>query len=90
MTTPKQPQRREVRATSFIGRGIVVEKSLNQVGKMAKSNHIWLNTFSCINPTTDFKIGLAETILAKLNDKDSLLHKEDSLSNMLYLSINKS
>ena len=66
------------------------ETTLNQVAKKAKSNHIWLNAFQCINPSTDFKIQLADTILRKLDDRDSLLKKEDTLSEMLYLSINKS
>lgn len=65
------------------------EITLTQVAKKAKDNHIWLNAFSCIRPTDEFKIDLANTILAKLNEPDCLL-KTNTLSEMLYLSINKS
>ena len=65
------------------------ETTLTQVAKMAKSNHIWLNAFMCINPSNEFKIQLADNILAKLDEKECLL-KQDTLSEMLYLSINKS
>lgn len=65
------------------------EKSLNQVAKMAKSNHIWLNAFNCINPSDKFLISLGKEIMAKLDNKECLL-KTDTLSEMLYLSINKS
>ena len=65
------------------------ETTLTQVAKMAKSNHIWLNAFQCIKPSIEFKIQLADIILRKLEDSDCLL-KQDTLSEMLYLSINKS
>lgn len=75
---------------SFIGDGIEDEVSDEQVAKMARDNHIWLDGFSCIHPTDKFLIELGYTILQKLNEKDKLLHKRTSLANMLYLSINKS
>ena len=62
--------------------------------QMAKHNHIWLNAFSCIRPTVEFRLGLADEILALLNSKDHLIPFSDSeigrLTPVLYLHINKS
>ncbi len=69
------------------------KEKLVEVGQMARSNHIWLNGFECINPSNEFKIKLAEQILHMLNSEGRLI-KEESLpgafSEMLYLSLNKS
>lgn len=65
------------------------ETSLNQVAKMAKSNHIWLNAFNCINPTDEYLKEIGKLVLFKLTTEECLL-KTDTLSEMLYLSINKS
>ena len=67
-----------------------IEKSLTQVAKMAKSNHIWLNAFACIKPTDEYLMQIGRMIIQKLEDDDCLLKNEDTLSRMLYLSINKS
>lgn len=67
--------------------------------RTAKSNHIWLNGFSCIRPTDEFKLDLANSILAMLQQDENTI-----LTNMsrpgyvfetvgqreLILSINKS
>ena len=62
--------------------------------KAVRENHIWLNAFACVRPTTEFKIELADAILAMLCDKDALLPAGEGLlgelTPMLYLSINKS
>lgn len=74
------------------------EKVINKV----KENHIWLNGFSCINPTDKFKISLADSILKKLNSRDCLMSDNgitsdneairqlSGLTPILYISINKS
>ncbi len=60
----------------------------------AESNHIWLSAFACINPTMEFRLGLADEVLRWLNDKDRLVPacegRLGELTPMLYLSINKS
>ncbi len=65
-----------------------------KVLQAAKDNHIWLNAFSCICPTDEFKLDLANTILRWLDTKALLLPASPSrlgeLTPMLYLSINKS
>ena len=38
--------------------------------RSADGNHIWLNAFSCIRPTDEFKIGLANQILDMLADRE--------------------
>lgn len=67
-----------------------------------QTNIISLNTMECINPTIEFKIKLAETILEMLNNSENLLPhsivtekvwQADKIGNLfpvLYLSINKS
>jgi len=67
-----------------------------------QTNHIWINAMNCINPTIEFKIKLADTILELLKKQDNLLpdfwgHDDDNqipkiakLTPVLYLSINKS
>ena len=42
--------------------------------RSAKKNHIWLNAFACVRPTTEFKVQLADQVLGMLNDKDYLIH----------------
>jgi hypothetical protein len=56
--------------------------------KMASDNHIWLNGFNCIRPTTEFKTDLADMILRKLNETEMRDHL--GISNMIILTINKS
>lgn len=66
-----------------------------------ETNRIWLNALHCINPSDEFKIRLANTILNMLNNEENLLplYLDDSdeeigkmqkLIPVLYLSINKS
>ena len=43
------------------------EQYTEDVLKSVKYNHIWLNAFSCINPTEEFKLQLANDILDWLN-----------------------
>ena len=40
---------------------------------MAGSNHIWLNAFSCIRPTDEFKLDLADSILAMLRQDENTI-----------------
>ena len=42
--------------------------------RTAKENHIWLNAFACVRPTTEFRLQLADQILAMLNDKSNLIY----------------
>lgn len=74
------------------------KKIIEKVGE----NHIWLNALTCVKPTQEFKIHLAETILKFLEQKertipaeyvtskDKNLQELAKLTPMLYLSINKS
>lgn len=69
---------------------------------MAKSNHLWVNAFLCVNPTTELKIQIGEWVLNNLKDKENLLPSssitsEDKtvrelaeLTPVLYLSVTKS
>ena len=41
--------------------------------RSARENHIWLNAFSCIHPTDEWKIQLADAILAKLDNPDETI-----------------
>lgn len=68
----------------------------------AKDNHIWLNAFSCISPTPEFKMKIGEMVLDKLNSKDCLMPSSGITSDLdvmrelaeltpvLYIKINKS
>lgn len=58
--------------------------------QMADGNTIWLNAFSCVRPTDDFKIKLADMILSQLRDPSLLLRDIDAGIDVLYLSITKS
>jgi len=54
----------------------------------ARANHIYLNAFSCVNPTEEFVRGIGENILDMLANTDM----SDGLgcSPMIILTINKS
>jgi len=68
----------------------------------ARENHIWLSAFSCIRPTDEFLRELGRTVVRRLENSENLLpvwHGDDSdtevsklqtLTPVLYLSINKS
>jgi hypothetical protein len=69
------------------------------VRKSTEENHIWLNAFSCIRPTDEFKIQLAESILRKLGNPDRTIKSkharpgfffEDLDQQELIIRINKS
>ena len=64
---------------------------------MAEANHIWLNAFSCINPTDELKMQIGEMVLEWLNQRDNLMpacadHDSElaRLTPKLYMSVNKS
>lgn len=40
----------------------------------AKENHIWLNAFACVQPTTEFRLQLADQILTMLSEKNNLIY----------------
>jgi hypothetical protein len=72
-----------------------------EVLKAAEANHIWLNAMCCVKPTDEFKIGLADSILAMLNCKENLIYRDQDnpdetlqklgkLTPILILKINKS
>lgn len=64
-----------------------------QIVEAVAGNHMWLNAFSCINPTAKFKLELAEAILEWLNQEERLIRKDDPIGRLtpiLYMSINKS
>lgn len=66
-------------------------EDLAERAKIAEDNHIWINAFNCINPTDEFKIQIANTILAWLDDKERVIAHEKILKQpILYLTINKS
>ncbi len=72
---------------------VVTDLELRQL-RAAQANHIWLNALRCVNPTVEFKVGLADVILEWLNDKERLFPSFDGplgeLTPKLFLSINKS
>ncbi len=51
-------------------RKYMIDRYSKDVLDSASKNHIWLNAMACINPTDEFKIGLAEEILEML-DRES-------------------
>ena len=65
-----------------------------QRAQYAKDNHIWLNAFSCINPTDKFKQEVGEMILNKLDHTDlratKLSSGKEPVGNLIYVRINKS
>ena len=77
---------------------------LEDIADKCHGNHIWLNAFSCIDPSDEFCRDIGQTIIDKLNNKDRLLSgyvkPEDrdipemlslaELTPMLYIAINKS
>jgi hypothetical protein len=76
------------------------EEYAQKAFEMAESNHIWLNAFSCINPSKEFCENLGRTIIEKIKQKDYLMpswygesEKLDEIAKltpMMYMSINKS
>jgi len=74
-------------STEFNGKSISLytkDELLNE----AENNHIWLNGFSCINPTPEFLQDIGRMILQKLDNtkmRDFL-----GISNEIILTINKS
>lgn len=57
--------------------------------RAAQANHIWLNAFACVLPTQDFKIQLADQILAMLNDKEALIHDHQDDKNKAMRALGK-
>lgn len=69
------------------GKSIVLYTDAELV-ELARSNHIWLNAFSCIRPTPQFCQELGASILAKLNESE--MRDDLGISKMIILTINKS
>ncbi len=67
-----------------------VSKEEKKILEKTEENHIWLNAFSCINPTDDFKKQVGEQVLSMLSQKDRLLKARNGINDLLYLMINKS
>lgn len=57
--------------------------------RTAKENHIWLNAFACVRPTTEFRLQLADQILAMLNDKSALIYDHQDHPNENWRAIGK-
>lgn len=57
--------------------------------RSAQTNHIWLNAFSCVNPTPELKIQLADQILAMLNDTDNLIYDDQDSENEALRALGK-
>lgn len=76
------------------------EEYKKQVIEKVQINRLSLNSLQCINPSNEFKIKLAELILAMLDDREKLLPDGiitesigEEIANKiptLYLSISKS
>lgn len=74
----------------------------NQVLEKVSQNHLWLNAFSCINPSNDFKRSIGEWVLSQIKvpenllpssgitDKNKTIRELAELTPVLYVSINKS
>lgn len=43
------------------------------VYQQAEQNHIWLNAFSCINPSDQFLKEVGKMVIDKLKEKDCLI-----------------
>lgn len=75
----------------------LTEQQCREIAGMAETNHIWLNAFTCINPTDELKMQIGTLVLDWLNQKDNLMParadhdcKLAALTPKLYLSVNKS
>lgn len=76
------------------------EEYKDLVFQKSEENHIWINAFSCINPSDEFLANLGRMVLEKLNNKENLIpakcitspamKKLAELSPQLILRINKS
>jgi hypothetical protein len=56
--------------------------------KIARTNHLWLNGFSCINPTDEFLISIGRAVLNAL--KTTRYLDELGISRMTIMTVNKS
>jgi hypothetical protein len=73
-----------------------------KAAEMAKSNHMWISAFACINPTDELKTQIGAWVLKLLRDEDNLMPSESitsenktvrelaELTPVLYLMVNKS
>lgn len=67
--------------------------SANEVKQAADDNHIWLNAFSCINPSEEFKAEVGGMILEKLKTTDlraTKLLNGEAVGNLIVVKVNKS
>jgi hypothetical protein len=65
--------------------------------KSARGNHVWLNAFSCINPTKEFLEDTGREVVGMLDNSDNLILSDYDNSSFaklkskeLILRINKS
>lgn len=54
---------------------MIKEISLEQVGQMAKDNHIWVDSVSIITQRDEMARRIGEQVLSMLADTDRLLEK---------------
>jgi hypothetical protein len=66
----------------------ITEFTPAELVEKAQDNHVWLNGFDCIRPTDEFKILVADQILAMLEKTD--MTDSMGISPMIILTINKS
>jgi hypothetical protein len=56
--------------------------------RIARDNHVWLNAFSCIRPSPEFLQSIGQIVLDKLEVTD--LRDGLGISPMVILTVNKS
>lgn len=60
-----------------------------EIAAEARQNHIWLNAFACVNPTTEFAAAIGREVIAMLNASD-IRDAFIGRTNVAYLRVNKS
>jgi len=77
----------EIKSKQWGGKSIELYTK-DELQQLAESNHIWLNGFSCINPTKEFAQDLGFNILKLL--EHSQMRDSLGISKETILTINKS
>ena len=54
----------------------------DMVFHLSKINHIWLDAFSCVNPSDEFLKDVGRVVLERLNNKDWLISEISIIDEM--------
>lgn len=66
------------------------EHTSDELVELAKSNHIWLNSFSCIRPSQEFLAQVGTQVIACLETSPLLDDLISSPRNVTYIRVNRS